>query len=268
MEHLSEAFDKLRKELTDALVVCRVRATPRAVHRLRTAIRRIEALLIGIQKQHAQAKLLTGTIKRQMRRQRDIRRPAGGVRDYDVQLKLLRRLTSPVSKQKENGGKIADDENQLASELNAQREKAAQFLQEVLASDELRIEKGLQKINDVIPGLRSTGSPPLSLALEWARKARHKMSRLDKDTLHEFRKSIKGPRYIAELDSSPTARAFAKELHRVHDAIGYWHDCVVLAKNATSCLTRQSPLVDLIRNERQKALRNALSISSSFVLRA
>ncbi len=79
--------------------------------------------------------------------------------------------------------------------------------------------------------------PVARLALEDYLRLVDAMPLLDRENLHDFRKGAKKARYIAESDESdPAAKAIAKTIKRVQDAIGKWHDWEMVAGEAREAL--------------------------------
>ena len=78
----------------------------------------------------------------------------------------------------------------------------------------------------------------------------HKGAITDPEKLHEFRLAAKAARYTAELANGHQAKALVKELRRVQDVIGEWHDWQVLQETAADELSdvRASALVSILQN--------------------
>jgi CHAD domain-containing protein len=91
------------------------------------------------------------------------------------------------------------------------------------------------------------------------------MPLLDKENLHDFRKGAKKARYVAESDADdPAAGAIAKAIKRVQDAIGDWHDWVVVAEEAHEALGKDGALLERDLEARaQQAYERALRITST-----
>src|SRR5581483_6757412 len=79
--------------------------------------------------------------------------------------------------------------------------------------------------------------PVAQLALEDYLRLVDAMPLLDRENLHDFRKGAKKARYIAESDENDSAaKAIAKTIKRVQDAIGKWHDWEIVAAEAREAL--------------------------------
>ncbi len=91
------------------------------------------------------------------------------------------------------------------------------------------------------------------------------MPLLDKENLHDFRKGAKKARYVAESDEEdPAAEAIAKAIKRVQDAIGTWHDWVVVAGEAHEALGKEGTLLESDLEARaQHAYERALRVTST-----
>ena len=56
----------------------------------------------------------------------------------------------------------------------------------------------------------------------------------DESNLHEFRKSIKKVRYLAEIYAAdPASERIAAQMRKAQSAVGEWHDWQILARTAT-----------------------------------
>ena len=74
----------------------------------------------------------------------------------------------------------------------------------------------------------------------------------DPESLHAYRKSSKSARYLAEMEEgSAPAQQFAKEMKKVLDAIGAWHDWMLLTQLAKETVGKSSALVKEVKKERE-----------------
>jgi CHAD domain-containing protein len=107
--------------------------------------------------------------------------------------------------------------------------------------------------------------PASRLALEDYLRLMDAMPLLDKENLHDFRKGAKKARYVAESDEHDCAAAtMAKAIKRVQDAIGDWHDWVVVAEEAHEALGKDGALLQAELGSRaQHAYERALHITST-----
>ncbi len=234
-------FQKLERDLD------RLSAQPEAkkVHRFRTGVRRLQALLEELcpardRNQKRLLKLLTR-----------MRKKAGKVRDLDVQLAALRSLKFPQEPRRKT------QLMQQLIELRGQREKK---LSKALTREAVReIHKRLKRARkDFHP---EVNRDPLSVArqvLEPIAKA---------DGLPTYRLLAKRARYTAEFASkSPESAQFIAQIERVQDALGDWHDWITLTRSAAKRLgdVHESSLVAALHNVTGAKFRNAVtSLSAS-----
>ncbi len=202
-------------------------ASPKGVHRLRTSVRRIETLF-----NYAERNLGQKLGKKQQNTLDDLaalRKRAGKVRDFDIQLGLLNIVAN---------GSTAADRRALADALKAKREKQARRLTAALKKLEKskslsRLEKMTQEMSEAA-GDGDDSSVPLEKAqTELTALAASSVARqpLKPKRLHELRISLKGIRYTAELSAeSPQQEQFLSALKAVQDSIGEWHDWQTLLK--------------------------------------
>jgi CHAD domain-containing protein len=81
----------------------------------------------------------------------------------------------------------------------------------------------------------------------------------DPESLHAYRKSSKSALYLAEMEEeSAPAQQFAKRMKKVLDAIGAWHDWVLLTQLAKETLGKSSALAKVLKKERDRAFRQAV----------
>src|SRR5215472_17633804 len=110
---LDKRIKSLSRGLSSSLTKLAKEVTPKSVHRLRTTIRRVETLVASVpldlsKKQAASQEELAA-----------LRRRAGRVRDFDVQLELLGAIAN---------GSTATDRIMLGEYLQRKREKQAERL--------------------------------------------------------------------------------------------------------------------------------------------
>lgn len=88
-------------------------------------------------------------------------------------------------------------------------------------------------------GRQRRGAPrnPGLLSLEDFLRLVDQMPVLEAANLHDFRKGAKKARYVAEAgDDDPWSKAIGKAIKQVQDAIGDWHDWLVLGEEAEQAL--------------------------------
>ena len=221
------------------------------VHRLRTGTRRCGALLASLLQHAGRNPLKTEekAARKLLRQWKILRRAAGSARDMDVHLKLLQDLRKPLLKFPpaaipQTPG-VAEQLEQLATWLTVQRAARAHKLKEVAAR---RCEKCRSLTLRVLGGLKieegkaeaqgpATRNAPALLALEDFYAVSQMNALLNRDNLHDFRKSTKEARYVAEAGGGQEhAVAVSKALKRIQDAVGDWHDLDSLCLEARQAL--------------------------------
>jgi CHAD domain-containing protein len=226
---------------------------PRNVHRLRTSIRRVEAVLEELipdpdRNQRKLLKLLTR-----------LRRRAGRVRDLDVQIAALRNL------------KVSDIPGRKAqilssfSELRLAREGKLRKALDRSTVQELR--KRLKRVDRNLSTLiHEDFLPPLPLALRMFERLAAKNQTLSETSLHQYRIEGKRARYIAELAGDlPEAQTFVAHLKRMQDVLGEWHDWLTLAQSVAqiSISSADSPLLAALQNIARAKFREAIQVVSA-----
>jgi CHAD domain-containing protein len=227
----------------------------RAVHHLRTTIRRVETLL---------PEEADGGAVRKLRKQLDrLRGRAGKVRDVDVHLKAVRTLPASLA---------AEEREELRDALEKSRAKRETRLARALEAER---DRGIVKrLRAVV--IRSAGSQPtgveaaraLAQVLADFESAHSARSPLSDANLHEFRIATKRLRYRAEaLVPNPEAAAVERELKRAQDAIGTWHDWLTLGGRAERVFDAGvSPVLAAVRartgTELVKALKTIERVAS------
>ena len=248
LEHLR----KLAAEMREEVDACRNDKPPKvdAVHHLRTGTRRVEATLETLAREagaRGLAQVTERARQRWMKQLKKVRRVAGTVRDLDVHRELLEENFPAASMdEKGNGAQglslpIIDQAQALDRWLKARRDTAADKLAGMLDGHVQRLLDAEQQFMTLITNGRSLARRPdrtaAQLAIEDYLRLMDRMPLLDKENLHDFRKSAKKARYVAESEeNNAAAQAIAKTVKRVQDAIGEWHDVVVVAEEAREAL--------------------------------
>jgi CHAD domain-containing protein len=230
-----------------------------AIHGLRTTIRRLETLAAATwgKPGRRERKLL-----KQLSR---MRKQAGKVRDFDVQMSALATLRMDS---------ISRDRVRVMRALEKKRAKRARKLVSVLADE---IASGLTKR---VARTEETFVEAASQARKDAHGAQdgrvaraaldrfatvvQKRGQLTEANLHDFRMDCKRVRYLAETapDSEEAQRVVA-QLERIQDAVGEWHDWVTLVATAEKVLSEspESPLLAVLRTNTQAKFLEALHVT-------
>jgi CHAD domain-containing protein len=287
-------------EMREKLDACRKRGSaPKVeeVHHLRTGTRRVEATLETLARE-AGARGLGGASEaaRQqwLRQLKKVRRAAGTVRDLDVHRELLADNFLPATDTapdkvaadlaKATGAAatgsvgitpLMEQARSLDAWLKARRSAAADALCTTLNDHADGLLDAEQRFTVEIAKRRAilvrAHRPPVRLALEDYLRLMDAMPLLDKENLHDFRKGAKKARYVAESDDEdPAAKAMAKAIKRVQDAIGDWHDWVVVAEEAHEALGEDGGLLQIDLEARaqhayERALRTTSTMGRRFI---
>jgi CHAD domain-containing protein len=204
-------------------ILARGEVTPESVHRLRTTARRIESLVSYANPD------LDKKLERCQEKLADLRRRAGKVRDFDVQLGLLGVLAN---------GSTARDRETLAALLGKKRGRQARRLTSAVIRlqgskffvrmDRLAERAGMEPEQRPLPPLQEARTQLAKMTNEFSSNQGLGLKRL-----HDARTRLKQIRYVAELaEESPERKAFIRELKTVQDAVGDWHDWQELTSTA------------------------------------
>lgn len=218
MTLLEKRMRGLTKDLSTAVFkVADNEPSPKAVHRLRTTIRRIESLVSYTNPD------LDKKLEKTLERMAELRKRAGKVRDFDVQSGLLDGL---------GNGSSAKDRKTLAELLEKKRDRQAKRLQSAIKKiHESKFFTRMERIAEQAGMVTNGKNRPLA-PLEEARAQLAEMAAdfsahqsLNPSRLHEARVTLKRIRYLAELaEKTAEQKSFTRELKSVQDAIGEWHD--------------------------------------------
>jgi CHAD domain-containing protein len=238
-------FQKLEEDLV------KLSSKPRAenVHRLRTGTRRLQILLgeLSPEPDRSQKKLLKLLGR--------IRKRAGKVRDLDVQLAALRSLKIPREPRRKT---------QLMNDLIELRGGQEKKLRKAVDEDTVReIRKRLKRASkDFDPG---ASRDPLAVARKMLERIQREGGPVTEALLHQYRILSKRVRYAAEFaDQSAEAVQFIAGLKRIQDALGDWHDWLMLTKTVSERLgeVRESSLVAELHNVTGAKFRHAVAVLS------
>jgi len=259
MVEAGQIFERLHSEFFAALEACRVGPEPKAVHRLRTTTRRIEALLTTAERRRNGGPQLARKIDKALKALKPIRGAAGPVRDIDVQMELLVGLMRTVGAAMGMGdrGALEADGEKLGAKLKRSRKEAARGLSKVIQGAERGEVRALSRLQPYLSEVKWTFL--LKDAMKIERQSARGLDVRDPESLHEYRKHSKFSRYLAEMeDGSAEATRFRKRMKGVLDAIGAWHDWMLLTQLAKKTVGKSSGLAKAVQKEREGALRRAV----------
>ena len=267
--------------LDAAMLVAVTAAEVGAVHKLRTATRRVEAHLHLVDLlEHATRPSdipeHTKEAKAVQRRLRTVRQAAGKVRDLDVQVDAIW-YDAPAKTEEKGAAKIAEiryEAKTLRKSLSHSRELEAAKLIGVLKTEQRKLAASLRELEQAmkpasVPAIEPdtmithiqqwfTGETLKLLAPDHKSRAtlKTRISRLDEDALHSFRKAAKLCRYMAESapEESPVL-ATAEQFEALQEAGGKWHDWLLLARLARKFHGRDAALTRRYSAYRDAALR-------------
>jgi CHAD domain-containing protein len=230
-EHTRVVFAKLEQDL----VKLSSERQPESVHRFRTGTRRLQTLLEDIfpDRDRNQKKLLKLLTR--------LRKRAGKVRDLDVQLASLRSLKTPQEPRRKT---------QLIHRLIELRAQQDKKLRKALDKETVReIRKRLKRASKELK--LNVACDPLAAAEQMLEQAQRSEGTPSEEQLHQYRILTKRARYAAEFAAkSPQADQFIAQLRRVQDAVGDWHDWLMLTHSAARRLDDlpHSSLLAVLRN--------------------
>jgi CHAD domain-containing protein len=236
------AFQKTER----ALLKLSAEQSAESVHGFRTTARRLETLLDQLlpERDRNQKKLL-----KMLNR---VRRRAGKVRDLDVQLAALRSLKVPQEPRRKT---------QLMHrliELRAEHEKKLRKLLTKNAIRELRkrLKRGAKEVRP------EASRDALTVARAMLNEVVRPAGPVSEDVLHQYRTVLKRARYAAEFASkSAEATQFISQVKQLQDAVGNWHDWLILTQAAAKRLgdVNQSSLVAVLHNVTGSKFRHAVA---------
>jgi CHAD domain-containing protein len=243
----SQNLQRLIKDVGD-------KPKPGAVHHLRTTIRRFETLL-------PEPSGSGGRLEKKVQKQLDrIRKRAGKLRDVDVQLRALRSL---------HRSHQGEEYSCVLRVLHKARSKGRKRLADTLAETRDRgLLKRLRRVVGRAAGLASaTPQEPLELpgVLDRFAELARTTGSLTEANLHEFRKQTKRVRYLAETIETPEATTAVAQLKRIQDAIGSWHDWLVLSGRTAKVLEvdTSSALLRAMQERTATQLEKALATTTA-----
>ena len=206
-----------------------------SVHTFRTTSRRLQTLLEEVVPG-------SGRNQKKLLKMLDrIRKRAGKVRDLDIQLAALRSLKVPQEPRRKT---------QLMHsliELRAKHEKTLRKLLNKKTIREIRV-----RLKRASSGMKpDNGRDPLMVARKMLAQVPRPAGPVTEELLHQYRSVVKRARYAAEFSPEATeAEQFVAQLKRLQDAVGHWHDWLILAQAAAKRLgdINQSSLVAVLHN--------------------
>jgi len=236
-------FQKLNRQLEKLAN----KPQPNNVHQFRTYSRRLQALLEELPPK------LSRNDKKLLKLLGRLRRRAGRVRDLDVQIAALRSLKIPQEPRRKA---------QLIHALAETRSKRERKLNDSLDRDTIReLRRRLKKAarNHYIPKTIE----PLRVARQRLADVSTPQSSITEGILHQYRIAAKRVRYVAELAGKvPEAESFIRSLVTMQDALGDWHDWLLLSESAEKIIrdAPDSALLSALHNVTGAKFRHAVQV--------
>lgn len=261
------------RALEATIAVCVAEPTKRAVHKLRSTTRRIEAQLTLLGRLQGLPPFRTeaAVVRRHLRR---LRRAAGKVRDLDVHNDLLNEFFRPSRPHTVHARELHDDAEKLRADQLERREHAAARLTKTLTGHQADIAGALEDLRKALKPaltlklpatellelverdfrkLAGLDEPGSARPKKRKRAASHRRRLQDDEFLHELRKTAKSVRYMAEAaPQSRRAAALARDYEALQESGGQWHDWLELARDAKSLLGPKHALTKLFKERRDR----------------
>jgi CHAD domain-containing protein len=225
--------------------------SPGEVHELRTQARRLEAVLDAVTPDFGERP------KRLRQIMTPVRKAAGGVRDMDVMLGNVLRLTKT-----DRSTAVV----RLVTHLAEVREKRTRHLHNIIAKQGKKARVLLKRYARLIEKQANSTRPAFTGSAAAAQAVIVELDSwptLDSQNLHAFRIRVKNLRYLLQLSHSASTKGM-KILAKAKDAIGEWHDWRELLKIAQKVLDPKADRAMLNRVEviGDRRYRTALASAS------
>jgi CHAD domain-containing protein len=201
-----------------------------AIHNLRTSARSLETTFVTLRLNSKKS------IKRLLVGLKEVRKPAGKVRDMDVL--IADALTLPHKKEQ-------DCLVQLLEYLGAERNQYARKLRRVIKKTDPPLRRSLKRESERVERLlkqaanRRSGAETIPMTIAKTIQLSAALTqppRLDRNNLHEYRLKVKELRNVLQLSDKAETLKLTVKLGEVKDAIGDWHDWEELVALAAQVL--------------------------------
>ena len=257
-----ERVRKALRELGKSLQSLSGDSSPKDVHKLRTASRRIEAIAGVLEAADGKKS------RRLVKSIEPVRKAAGGVRDMDVLLADARKLA-----------RYSDGESlqHLVEHLETARQQNAEVLQHALHHRRKAVLEDLKEYSRFVASAAkhaqssSRSGAHASRAQEEIHSSAANVMRelgdwkpLDADNLHAFRLKVKQLRYTMQLDAQADP-GLVEGLGDVQRRIGDWHDWRQLEEIAREVLVLEQDhaLLDRIGETVKRRFDRALAAANA-----
>jgi CHAD domain-containing protein len=250
---------------------CGSKPTRKRVHALRVATLRLQAESerdvseLPRASHQAQAMLQFG------KQAEKLRQALGPVREFDVWIGKLRGLCTSLNKPGEYLPRSIREclrgIDRLEDRLKRKRRTAEKKLAASIEKKSDRFVEAAQKLEETPREARLPDAAGVAeeLVARFGR-TRAEFPVLDETHLHEFRKSIKMVRYLAEMHASVDGECarIAAQMRKLQSAIGEWHDWQALAREVRRGHHAWSnPLAELLESVSKETFETALATAHS-----
>ena len=255
-----ERARKALRELNKSLKSLPVDPAPKAVHKLRTAARRVEAIAAIL----AQAK----ESRRLLKAIEPVRKAAGGVRDTDVMMANAHKLSRYSA---------GDSLPRLIEQLQFARQHHAEDLARAMNRRGDAVREHLKNYSRLVRtalapakgtgpagGLPGHAQEDIHTAAQIVVRELGAWPPLDAGNIHEFRLKVKELRYILQLADDADPRLL-DALANVQRRVGDWHDWHQLDEMAREILhpERDAALLERIALNARRRFERALAAANN-----
>jgi CHAD domain-containing protein len=238
-----DEFDTPVERLLASIANLRQQPTSKGAHFFRTSLRRFQAWSDVFHPR------VESEQKQALRFLEKVNKKAGKLRDSEIHLELLDLLSDGNVREKRKLKKT------LKSLRRSYEKKLKKLLQDPILSgiwrairvmDKAPAEPGTPPVTQPMPGMAA-------LAVDEYRAFVERRGNLSQEHLHEYRLECKRFRYTAELAGDDAkADALVQAWKSVQDAIGDWHDYLILAKLAEETIGGSSIHLGLVKHTHNK----------------
>jgi len=266
LTHPTAALGEAVGSLTAAALVCAASPKKKAVHRLRTWTRRVEArleliaMLREVPAAARERREATGILKK-------LRRAAGVVRDLDVEGELVLAESRRGKGRTPAATAMRKEAREFRVDLREQRDRAAKELVRLLEKKRKKLPLALRELSKAFEGTEETALAEtrlVGLVEEWFGQStvpRRLGAEEQNEALHAVRKRAKLARYMLEIGGPKSGGAgkragrVAARFEALQHAGGEWHDWMQLSSVAAKRLGKASPLAGRFSARAERALK-------------
>ncbi len=255
-----ERVQSTLRELAKALKSLPGGSAPEWVHKLRTAIRRVEAIAAALPQEGKKP------ARRLLRAIEPVRKASGEVRDLDVLRIKTRKLARRAPREgiERLIGRIESDRERSAVKLRRAFERRCEDARKHLKQYAKQLGEELGAANS---GGKGNGLPIEEMhaaAMESLREL-GAWPPLEEANLHGFRLKVKRLRYILQMDAE-SEPALLETLGLVQRRVGDWHDWLQLETLARATLDAEqdAALLERIGKTTKRRFNQAMKAANGF----